>query len=211
MVVAVTGALVALWSRLPERWVVHWGPDGQPDGTAERTLGGVFGPVLVAFVLLAVFGTVLVGIRGTFAKRAETAADRDAMLGLGGAAIEMLRCIELGILVVPCFFALYLPLARPDHPGLGLGVALPFPIIGIVLGVARYARAQARLPSSGTRAGLFVRDPSDPRLFVPKPGGVGQTLNMAHRAAWFALLVVLAIPLTAAVLLVSFALGGGRP
>lgn len=31
---------------------------------------------------------------------------------------------------------------------------------------------------------MFVFDPADPRIFVPKPDGLGQTLNFAHPASW---------------------------
>jgi uncharacterized membrane protein len=41
---------------------------------------------------------------------------------------------------------------------------------------------------------MFYYDPSDPRIFVPKPSGLGHTLNMAHPASWaIAALVIIAI------------------
>lgn len=43
---------------------------------------------------------------------------------------------------------------------------------------------------------MFVFDPSDPRIFLPKPSGLGQTLNFAHPASWAilgALVVVIGV------------------
>ena len=38
----------ALGSDLPERFPVHWGADGQPNGWATRSFQGVYGPLLLA-------------------------------------------------------------------------------------------------------------------------------------------------------------------
>ncbi|WP_414654235.1 DUF1648 domain-containing protein, partial [Hyalangium sp.] len=48
MLVAAAGWLASQWDALPERWVVHWGPGGVPNGYSSKTFGGVFGPLLIA-------------------------------------------------------------------------------------------------------------------------------------------------------------------
>ena len=54
---ATAAALHASWQRIPERFPVHWGIDGQPNGWSGRTAAGVYGPLLlgVAFVALLAF------------------------------------------------------------------------------------------------------------------------------------------------------------
>src|SRR5690606_7551415 len=48
---AAAGWLALRWDTLPERWVVHWGPGGVPDGYASKTVSGVFGPLLFGVAL----------------------------------------------------------------------------------------------------------------------------------------------------------------
>ena len=40
--------LSAHWSQIPERFPVHWGADGQPNGWSTRSPLGVFGPLALA-------------------------------------------------------------------------------------------------------------------------------------------------------------------
>ena len=56
--------LQAHWGLLPERFPVHWGANGQPNGWASRTFSGVYGPLLAAlgmdaFCLLVAFALLL--------------------------------------------------------------------------------------------------------------------------------------------------------
>jgi uncharacterized membrane protein len=41
----------------------------------------------------------------------------------------------------------------------------------------------------------MYRDPSDSRLFVPKKGGSGLAINLAHPAGWWVLIGMTVIPL----------------
>jgi uncharacterized membrane protein len=41
----------------------------------------------------------------------------------------------------------------------------------------------------------MYRDPSDPRLFIPKRLGVGLTVNLAHPAGWWVVIGMTVIPL----------------
>lgn len=43
--------LQARWGDLPERFPVHWGLDGQPNGWAVRNPAGVFGPLVLGAVI----------------------------------------------------------------------------------------------------------------------------------------------------------------
>ncbi len=46
--VGVAFYLQAHWYQLPERFPIHWGANGQPNGWATRTFQGVYGPLLLA-------------------------------------------------------------------------------------------------------------------------------------------------------------------
>ena len=41
----------------------------------------------------------------------------------------------------------------------------------------------------------MYRDPSDPRLFVPKRLGVGLTINLAHPFAWWVIIGMTIVPI----------------
>ncbi len=50
------------------------------------------------------------------------------------------------------------------------------------------------------------RDPADPRIFVPKPGG-GLSLNFGHRLAWWLFVAMTVIPLVVVVTVLVVYLG----
>ncbi len=59
LLVAGTATLLALrWQTIPERFPVHWGIDGQPNGWASRTLGSIFGPLLFTSALVGALGLI---------------------------------------------------------------------------------------------------------------------------------------------------------
>lgn len=45
------------------------------------------------------------------------------------------------------------------------------------------------------KGGLFDYNPQDPEVSIPRPNGLGYTLNFAHREAWVVIGVILSIPL----------------
>jgi len=103
--------------------------------------------------------------------------------------------------------------------GLSAGASLPFLVgAGLLLllwaaasGVRRISAALAAVRASGHGeqvkgyGAMFYRNPEDPRLWVPKLFGVGQTLNMAHRASWWIFAAVLAVPALAVALVLLLA------
>jgi uncharacterized membrane protein len=52
----------------------------------------------------------------------------------------------------------------------------------------------------------MYKNPSDPRVFVPKRPGGGLTLNFAHPAAWWVLIGMTIIPIVVVVIAVIAAL-----
>jgi len=57
LLLAGTATLLALrWQTIPERFPVHWGLDGQPNGWTDRSFGSIFGPLLFTFALIGGLG-----------------------------------------------------------------------------------------------------------------------------------------------------------
>jgi uncharacterized membrane protein len=56
LILATVAFSVSVYSRLPERMVIHWSVSGQPDGFGSR----VFGVFLLPVVMLALWGLLLV-------------------------------------------------------------------------------------------------------------------------------------------------------
>jgi uncharacterized membrane protein len=52
----------------------------------------------------------------------------------------------------------------------------------------------------------MYKDPSDPRIFVPKRSGMGLSLNFAHPAAWWVLIGMTIIPIVVVVIAVIAAM-----
>ena len=50
------------WALIPERFPIHWGANGQPNGFADRTFLGVYGILLVAALVIAVLALLALGI-----------------------------------------------------------------------------------------------------------------------------------------------------
>src|SRR5262249_15617424 len=70
--------LHANWDSIPERFPIHWGVDGTPNGWANRTIGGVYGLIwiglstnilILALAYSIIFYTRQVRIAGAAAQR----------------------------------------------------------------------------------------------------------------------------------------------
>lgn len=174
-------ALPSLLKGLPDPLPTHFDGMGRPNGwTSHRTLP-FLALGLAAFVwgLLLVLGRAFVGTEQDpdGRKSAATAPLR----GLLGGGIQILTLSEVAI------------------PRFGLGIIWAFLalfVATLLLGVWLMVRALKR---SGVDAGnpehyrwgLFYVNPEDPAIWVPKRFGLGWTLNFAHAASWWMLLLLL--------------------
>ena len=188
------------WDSLPERWVVDWGAGGVPNGWATRTPFSVFLPLLAGgFVclLLEVLATAIIkhprvgkGINAS----PEAAAKMAAVTG------EMVRMIAVGMALLFAILAVALPLLTPQSPGLVIASALALTLIPASIGIVRLKRTAHELKSRGLIKdlegwnGIIYRNPSDPRLIVPRPFTHGYTFNFANPWAWPILILLIAIP-----------------
>jgi uncharacterized membrane protein len=224
--ILVAGALylAANWQRIPERFPVHWGYDGQPNGWSTRSFGGVYGPLLIGFCVCAVIELFTHGI-------AHWTRQIDATRGAQAEA--RFRRIQVNLLIVVQYFIAilfcgipFLPLrANPEEqPPIGgflLGTAIFLAIVFALLirtgqGGANLMKAGAssdilpggsivgdRTPDQCWRAGLFYVNRDDPAVLVEKRFGIGYTLNFGRPAAWLLLASILAltaVPIAIAVL-----------
>jgi len=175
------GHLAARWETIPARFPIHWGFDGQPNGWSTRSLGGVFGPLLLgAAICAALTAFRLLPLRS---------AGQRAALRVNLVAEY---CIALAIGV-----SVWHPGEPPNFRILVFGIL--FPSILVALLAVRFAR---RAPEAGHsqpqsanpwRAGVFYVNADDPALWVPKRTGLGWTLNFARPLAWVVMAAILAV------------------
>jgi uncharacterized membrane protein len=202
-ILSAAAAWLALkWDTLPERWVVHWGPGGVPDGYASKTFSGVFGPLLFG-VALAIF----IELVAVFTERASRAKLPRLVRAYG----NLVRWVSIGQSFAVATIALLLPSDTPSSPRLLIGLSLGAVVVALVaggLGVSRAARqmAAAGEPLPPGYGPFLYRNSDDPRLFVPKLVGVGWTLNFAHRTAWL-LLGLLLLPVLVGLVVIFLATG----
>ena len=58
-------------------------------------------------------------------------------------------------------------------------------------------RTPRRNPKHYKCWGLVYYNPDDPSLFIDKQFGYGQTMNFAHKSAWYLMLFIVLFPLLA--------------
>lgn len=177
--------LAANWNRIPERFAIHFGANGQPNGWSHRTLHGVFGVLTFgACILLFLFLLYLIMDLGS-----RSSTQRSVMLTVLAAPSYMIA--------IMFSLAGLLPLLHPPVWLFLLAAGCFFP--GFLVLVAR----SLSQPSAGPREvtpdrcwhGSFYYNPDDPALFVEAHIGFGYTLNFAHRLAWLLIALVLAFAL----------------
>jgi uncharacterized membrane protein len=170
------------WDSIPERWPIHWGIDGQPNGWADRTPRNVYGPLVFGVGgTLWLFGFSLAIWYGS--RRSEPL--RRPVLSV---FIALQWALVMIIIAAAMRGLIQLPLAP-------IGVAFTLLIFG---GIAYLVKANrnARGPVDATPAecwkgGILYYNPDDPVLFVGRRDGAGFTLNMANPWSW----VVIGSPL----------------
>jgi uncharacterized membrane protein len=208
--------LNANWQRIPQRFPVHWGINGQPNGWATRSVSGVYGLLLAAAIICALLGSlayaIMVWTRHVCAS------------GLYAQAESRFRHAQIGVLLLVEYFIAFtlsgIPLLslRQDTtrmPSVTPVIAGTFVFVLAIIGVliytgqggARLAKAAAgpsgaaesapiagdRTPDQCWKVGVFYVNPDDPAILVEKRFGIGYTLNFGRPAAWLLMLVILGV------------------
>ena len=168
---------VALYDSLPASIAVHWNASGQPDRFAEKTVASVFGPLLIAFGVLALMVGIAFVVRAVPWRRgggdAPEVAERIAALQaeltqslLGWMAFV----VSAAIAVLSVIGWLH---DGSDEPSAGIGIVTVtlLVVIFVVIGVyavrlvsgTRAARAAVPVGGGAATASGAGRDAVDPR------------------------------------------------
>lgn len=192
---AIVAAYVQLhWGRIPEKFPVHWGADGQPNGWASRTFTGVYGPLLLAafldvFFLLSAWALVRIS-RNTTMRHVTVTISLLMMypisFSFGMVALLPLREFPLWLV-----------------PAITLATVAVLIVWSIRVITSPDASDAVPEPQSDRywKAGVFYYNPDDPAIFVSKRVGIGYTMNFANRTAWLVMVGILLLVLLPALLL----------
>ncbi len=180
---ALAGLLVAwtlLENQLPLRVPTHFDVAGRANGWTERGMMPwlVFGLPAGIWLLSWLLDLAMAG--RDEATRAKVIANRPLRglmtLGVAGLSLAMLLIPLHGLWI--------------------LWVALAFLFLCLGVGIWECVLSSRRLgPQEGDEHyvwGLFYVNPRDARIWVPKPIGLGWTLNFGRPAGWFMLALLLA-------------------
>jgi uncharacterized membrane protein len=195
VVFAVAAGYLALrWDAIPPEWASHWDIVGTPNGVSERSVAGVFGPVVLGAAVAGFVESLLLML-----PRERDAGD--ALHPVRAASVYCVRLIMFAIALVLSVAAVALPL-EPSVPGVAIAVAaLALPGLATALGAGRISAAlrEVRRSGHGDKVegyhGLYYASSSDRRLFVPKLTGFGVTINFAHPWAWPAMVLLTGVPI----------------
>jgi uncharacterized membrane protein len=181
---------------------MHFNASNQVDRWAPKSIGSVFGPIIVGVGMCAflwLIGAMVTRVRRVRASGAAGASEAKFRRTIRGVmlAAEYLMTITFSLITVAMVTSAKWPLT----------VLMVLPVIfviGIVVALAMLGQGGSRLAAAaGTpvgdrtqdacwKAGLLYVNPNDPALFVEKRFGIGYTLNFGHR--W-------AVPILAAMIL----------
>ena len=184
--------LYSNWHAIPERFPIHWGADGTPNGWSNRTVPGVFGILVVGLfsnILTTVFAYVVV-----MRTRNASASEGDAS---GDRAFK--RATYFLMMFISYLMSLVFAVVSTRPVWAGSSQASPLPIllvpfvfavlIAVVVYLVRLSRSRKGSTGDGTpdacwRWGMFYYNPDDPSLLVEKRMGLGWTLNFANKWSW---------------------------
>jgi uncharacterized membrane protein len=190
-----TASLLAIrWQEIPVRFSIHWGLDGHPNGWAERSVGSVFGPLLISCVMVIVFGSIgeLIA-RSSPGHEGRTSVIRTTRSVLVACA-WLVTTLFCGISI--------LPLAR--DPSNMIAVTATVFSVGMLGFVAfrwlqmpeAVAAAQDSTDPRFWKAGILYYNSQDSAIWVPKRYGIGYTLNFGRPVSWLVLGLILLVPFT---------------
>ena len=177
------------WSRIPERFPVHWGIDGSPDRWSGRTWQGVYTPLLLGAVhcglmLLIGLGILRFSPRGRVAANAAASAQfRRVILQFLVAAAWAMALLLAGVSLAPLLGERGLG-SLPLVIAIGF-TALAIPFVWRLIRIGRTAGSGGDgTPDECWKLGMFYCNPADPAIFVEKRFGIGYTLNFGNSAMW---------------------------
>lgn len=205
---------------LPETVPIHWNAAGEADGWAGKSFSSVFFlPLLTAF--LQVFWIILKQdiIQARFRVPAEQAERvlslKEISLQANVGMIDWCR-IAVGILLGTLALLILSPIVPPSVAST-LNILTWTNLLLLLSGMAFYlyrmilvnreiktltgqVTFQTAAEIQGWTNGLYYYNPQDTAFMIEKPGGVGYTINFAHRRAILYMALVF-VPVVLAVLI----------
>ena len=180
------------WASIPLRFPIHFDMDGTPNGWAERTIKGVYWPLVFGAELCAWF--VICGLAGWYGARRTHM--RLTML-------EIMLGVEFALSLLFATIALLPLLAIPIWAVAASPLCLMIPVV--VVAIKRSSEPSdppEKTPDECWKGGVLYYNPNDPVVFLEKRAGFGYTMNFANPWAW-ALLGGLAVVLGTAPLVLT--------
>jgi len=178
------------WSRIAERFPVHWGIDGSPDRWSGRTWQGVYTPLLLGaahcgLMLLIGLGILRFSPRGRVAANAAASAQfRRAILQFLVAAVWGMALLLAAVSLAPVLGESPLGNWPPILIALGL-LALAIPFVWRLIRIGRTTGGGGDgTPDQCWKLGIFYFNPADAAIFVEKRFGIGYTINFGNRTTW---------------------------
>ena len=189
------------WNRIPAQWPEHWNAAGEVNGWGHRTLGGVFGPLLMGAIILLTF--ILIAI--FMVKTPGTQTRQRARMAIPIAALAWIMSALF------CFVGL-LPIKHDITVGSIMLISIAYMVATFAISIWLLLRSStmpgtlAAEPYDGTpdamwrAGGLIYFNPTDAAVLVPKRYGWGWTLNFARPIAWFYIGGILSLTVIAGIL-----------
>jgi len=198
LIAGVSAYLASHWSAIPARFPIHWDSQGHPNGWADRTFFGVFGPALIAFGILIFIAILMAGII-----RSSRRATEGSGLSRRNQAMLVVPVIVMWVIAIMFSLVSLTPLIlRNGQFPIPAFALILVPIAAVFAGFWYAARASAEpddLPDDNTpndcwKWGQIYYNPADPSIMVEKRFGLGYTLNFARWQSWAMLCGVVAMP-----------------
>jgi len=201
LTIAPFAVLAFYYPQLPDVVPIHWNLAGEADGWADKSFFSVFPPAILA-AYLQIFWIILKQdiIRARFRVPAEQAERvlslKEISLQANVGLIDWCRLV-CGFLLGTVALLIVSPLVSPSIASV-LNISVWANVVLLLTGIAFYLYrmilASREIKSltgqitfqtddemQGWTDGLFYYNPKDTAFMVEKPGGVGYTINFAHK------------------------------
>jgi uncharacterized membrane protein len=180
------------WQRIPLRYATHFGPPSRSTGWTTRTPLHVYGPLIFAEGMVALF--LAMALIAWYGSRRSDA--RSPMATVLLAVMYLLSLVFTGLGLTPV----------AQIPAWTVALLVPVAVLSLLVYVAlKESEPDKRVdaaPEECWRLGGIYYNPKDPSMFVRARLGMGYTLNMANRWSYGFLIT----PFAGMVALVAFLL-----
>lgn len=198
------------WESIPQRFPIHWGASGEPNGWATKSFLAVYMMLIVGTVTC----TFILGMARSIKTDGRTHVS-DPKAPSRGQSLEFMGPLMIGIsymTVVPmALFSVWLPFRGLEESPMVFILCMAaattaLTAIGLII-FAKLKPYEANVQTSANdeqnviidttqdycwKWGVFYYNPNDPALWVDKRFGVGSTPNMANKRSWLIMAAICA-------------------